>query len=337
MADMIYLNLQQENREDNTEAPIRLADDRTSSILEDPGVWNVSLVNFGIKASTLPLLWWDSGAHSVSLRYTAGGGAPIVYTQEVLYADTRGEAATYGTQWVWTPNEIINQMNIAFAAAYAAMSAANPIAATAGPIVSIENGLCVIRVQTELLAEAEITCNERINLLFLGMTPYERLIPIGAVLSPTDAAVQYRWPIPINVLNVYDVGTPAIEYVSSSQVRPTVASWYRAKQLYFRVGGLSVGGELMPSGDASSSNASASLLTNFHATGTAQLEGDGLTYFVSGSHRWYSLRHSGPLQSLAVTVFWADSGGSAQHPVTLAKGESAVARLLFRRKTLGLG
>lgn len=333
--DMIYLNLNQDNRVTQTEENVALTDDRTSAILADPGQWNVSLVNFSIKASTIPLMYWDADTHTITLRHTASGD---VYTQPIRYADTRQTGSSSG--WVWSVNEIVDQTNAALATAFGALSGAHPTTATSAPVVSVENGLCVIRAQTDLLADAGILANDLTNALYLSMTPYQRLFPLDPSLSAADAAVQYAWPIPNNAWTLVETGPgggPAVEWAESRQVRPTVATWFRAKQLYFRVGGLSVSGELMPSGDTGSSSASASLLTNFHATGTAQLEGDGLTYFVSGSHRWYTLRHSGPLQSLAITVFWEDSGGSPQHPVTLAHGESAVARLLFRKKTLGLG
>ena len=335
MTDMVYLNLAQNNKVDQTEEPVALSDGRTVAILADPGQWNVSLVNFSVPASTVPLGYWDLGTHTITLQHIASGTA---YTEIIRYADTRNTSATSG--WVWTPNEIVDQTNNALALAFNNLIATHPTTATGPPVISIENGLCVIRAQPVLLTDMNIKANELTNLLFLGMTPYKRDLPLDLAISAADAAIQYSWPMPVTPFTTVESGPSAtpVTYIESRQIRPTVATWYRPKQLYFRVGGLSVTGELMPSAAGDTNNASASLLTNFHLTGTSQVSGDGLTYFVAGTHRWYNLRHSGPLQSLDITVYWADSGGdSRQFPVTLARGESAVARLLFRKKSLGLG
>ena len=370
-ADMLFLNLSTRNGTPQTEQPLVLEDSRSSAVLNAPGDYVCSLVDFTLPLTTMPLRYWDRtpNSHYVTLRHLP---TDTDYSSEVLYADTRNTGLTSG--WVWSAQEYIDQTNAAFARAFSALLASQnaiaageqpseglegelpppeeepapevaplvgaAIAASAPPQVDIENGLCSLYIQRDYMNPNEIGVfvSHQINDLFLGICSYRRSVPLLPANYAVDLRSQYEWRQELSLVGTVNLGpngnSPATQYIKTTQVRPTASTWWLTRQLLFKVSGVNVHGELMPSGEFSTSS-TASLLRKFNLTGDVQRSGGGAVYDVSGAHRWYDIRKSPPLQTMRIELFWTHDGG-VLHPLTLGYGEEATCRLLFRLKGLSL-
>lgn len=136
----LYVNLNVFNPVDSgINIPVIYEEQRVQSLFDDPKDWKCAVVSLYCPSTSIPLLKWDNFLpDGITPTYTltltvmnyGGGGPPISVTQQVLFTPYNT------TQYVFLFNQIVISINVAFAAAFAALIVAYDAAHAPGAWVA---------------------------------------------------------------------------------------------------------------------------------------------------------------------------------------------------------
>lgn len=129
--DHIWMNVELTNTTSNP-IPAKFNFQRTQPILMDPSKYNVSVTNFSIPTSNIPLLQ-NPDANNQSNYYVCIGYAGAFYPSQVTYIAQTSNADLTDLGNVYTIGNMVRSINNALASAYTVFITANPGVTPAAP------------------------------------------------------------------------------------------------------------------------------------------------------------------------------------------------------------
>lgn len=350
-APNLYYNAQVLNRDPARVVPLVYTDNRSSSVLDNPSDYYVSVIRFSVPTEQLPLFRYDS---SVSTPPCPPGGESIItlvyeptgqeYSAELILVS---DAVAYPNEpAVWQVTQYLIMLNRALATAWGLLKAAHPgQPSTAPPIMVFDAPTQLFSLYGQVAlrtpgAEVQITCTYPIARLFgaLGFTVDLNYIYSG---PGTNRFIWVLDDLPGQGFNVVSVN--GVDNYKMTQEFPTVAKWNTVKSISFQVFGIPTTPEALSAtagitapGQAveAGSDRISFVLTDFEPiAGVAdQL---AVQYFAAGPLRWYPLVGNMPIRAISIQVLYTDATGIVR-PVTIGYGSVFSMKLEFRRRDLNL-
>jgi hypothetical protein len=339
-----YYNLSLTN---NQQDPIlaSLTDRRTSSILEKPDEWEMSIVRFQICTNEVPLFKPVIPDPAFPLRTNMSITLKYLNNFFQQFIEVTAQEATRG---IFDYNAILDHVNDASLIAFGLLKGAFPASdGTAAPLFYLNADTSLISMYTQ-----SVFIQSNANRIQIGLNqPLQSLLnmPTSNIVLPSASISGFTYELavkdsaillpPTNLREGYPIGVNPIpgEVMSSSQEFRTLDEWNLIKAVIFTTALVPLQHEYLPnsSGIGQSyvpNNNQLGILTDF------QIQKDNveptrgiLTYVPPGEYRMISLMGTNPFSAIDVTASYQTYNGDI-FPITLGQGENMSLKIMFRRK-----
>lgn len=346
--DLVYYNASLYNPT-NAPLPASISDVRGQNIIDYPEDWHMSVVRFDISSAEIPTA-------IVPMASTATGFQPstLVATLRYLGIDYSStvQIFNYPIDWsggappagsVFSYNELLTQINAAYAAAYALIPGPS---SSAPPFFAMDGETNVIRCYFQ---DTYITAGNPISIImnyplyvYLFNLPHNRISWDPAVVASVELILNSGFTVAISGVDrsnfprqVSLVNMPgAVNYVS--QETQSLETWDAISSIFITTNSLPIQAEYLPTTAAPTQNQtfsslSSQVISDF-AVDTPNPLGfrQRIVYLPTAEYRMIHLSGRDGVKRIDAQ-FWYRTKAGIAYPINIPVGGSCGLKILFRR------
>jgi hypothetical protein len=358
--DHIYYDLNVTNNNTTnlsaTTPALQFNEIRSSTFLQNPSDYYLSIVRFQVDTTSLPLFVpqvdiTQANPNQLIYRITLSYGVnsvsvPIIFSPQdlTLSAPTAPFTAdAYRNPYYYVYNIqsfIFDSLNVAFQTAVTQLNAIVPLPSTNAPFIEFDpfTNYCILNADTlgyneTLATPIKIFFNANLYQLFNSFTATFTGVP------PANNAYQLKVA---NINNTNVLNLPTYNALQMYQEFSTIAVWNPVKSFIFTSNLLPVNQSLEGDpvvfdntnqvSDTSSLSAFSNILTDYQVELIKGNETRPIVQYVpSAEYRLFDLVGNNPLGTINLQCFWRDRFGNL-NPFFLKTGCSASVKIMFRNK-----
>lgn len=311
---------------------------KSQPILMNPSLYNLAISKFTIGSRDIPMIRFIAGEFRVSLRHVASGD---IYTQTVTHIPT----SSTNTDFIYTIQDILNDLNEAYRLAFVALNAAHGGVITTPPLI-IYNSL-----------------DDTISFL----------VPYNYINTATEAYIVEIWvntPLANHFgklwsffngynnanflderINVKDKGWNQYSYTSTNPIYSPTTNWFKMDQIgkgsnFVAIAKILITSNSIPvalesvnidnkfNTGTSSQTEFLNVVTDFNIISDSGTPQNAISYdYVSDIYRLIPLNKTDPFYTLDLKCFLQTKNGTI-FPLEIDPGEEFNIKLLFIKKGL---
>lgn len=320
---------------------------RDDPIMDDPNVWEMSVVRFDVSASLIPLcvlpLIAGTNTYDIGIVSIVLVASNSIFSSTVTWTDYNLTELGLPRGSIMTYQQFLHDINNALAAAYALIPVIDRPAGSQAPQfiwnpVTAEIDLWVDPSYVGLAAPLVIDVSQQIQpylsgfiYIYVGAAYQKYSLVIHDEQALVQPAAGARIGLPLSVS-----AAPATLYRVPQQA-PVSGTWNGVRSVYITSYMLPIIPEYIttnPANDGDTiSTGSERIISDFLLTPEDNpLSGRTVfEYLPTAEYRVLDLKSGAPLYSIDLNLYWVDFAGNS-YPVLLKPGSTFSAKILFRKR-----
>ena len=302
---------------------------RTSTIIDKPSDYEVSVVRFYLP-SELPIFVFDTEPDGIGQFLQVGmsfEGVPVI--KDLVYAPYC--PTCFPPNSVLYYQEFIDMINTALSSAFTDLKALKPLMPpTEAPYMTFDSETQLCSLYSQQSYDSSLPNPVKI---YFNSTMFSRFFP-SLIMRQIDniGSQNYSWLRVQDSKNNNPTFDPTIPagYFQMRQEYSTLTLWNDLQSILLETDQIPVNSEY----EGTSTDVTRRLLTDFEPS-TGINNRQAFQYQPQGALRWYDLKSEYPLNSIDLRVLWQTKTGKV-YPLILLQGETATIKLRFRNKKTGV-
>ena len=323
--DNVYYNIRISDTEENNVA--QFSSERVQPILQNPSHYELAVARFTVPATKLPIMFFKTGnaadGYDPDEKYTltmSFDGLDVVET--LIHIPTEFPKALYGKPTIWSYQDFLDSLNLAFINVFNTLKTAKPLAPPTAPPFMIFNQTTE-RFSLYAPQEYDIATNT-IKIYF--NKELARLFDTFQNIYDNTLPINKRWQYIVKNNNLNTTQHNGQPYYIMYQDSETLYLWNEIQSIQFETNSIPVNPEFMPF----QTNVIRQILTDFEPESTSPSR-QVIQFYPQGEMRYYDLKSNYPLKRIDLNVSWTDRKGNTQ-PIYVSDEDPLTVKLKFRKK-----
>lgn len=322
--DHLYYNLIIQN---GTSAyqDTRFEETRAQALLDKCSEWNISVVNFRVPGENIPIVFsFDDTKYSITMTYNGSTVQTFL-----LYSDYPSN--TVGARNIFYYTDFVLILNKAFTRCFAALLLLQPGLPGVAPKVYFNSTTLLMTLTASTAWDNYASASNPKLYMNQGLYPLFQSLPnIYDTVGTTVSGKDYQ-------IIITDLGNnSSAGILSMIEEYSCLENWNTFVSLVFITNLIPINKESIPSSDGSGNVVGQSIFQEFQPGIGLGPEARGTLVYNSDLYRLTNLVNDVPLKDVDISIFWKDIY-QVLHPIRIGPGDFANIKLMFRKKTLGVG